>query len=333
MQTVIYQAFMPFAIVEYARAATKFIAKIICLEFVLWLLAGLLGVAALGFNAPAYAQDLQSVPALSARVVDSTGTLDAAALQSLEAQLEALEKSKGSQVVVLMVPTTQPEDIASYANRVANVWKIGRKDVGDGVLIVVAKNDGKLRIEVAKTLEGAIPDLAAKQIINNAMVPAFKQKNFQGGLSAGITQIAQRIGAEGLPEPAQKTGGLNQQGDGFQWTDIIIFLFFLVPIAGGIAKQIFGNKLGALVTGGAISGLAFYVTASVALAAIAFFAALIFTLFVGLNALGTGGRRGGYGGGGGYSGGGGGWSGGGGGGGYSSGGGGDFGGGGASGSF
>ena len=310
---------MPLALLNIAQAAMKNIA------FALYLMLSLWGLQAHG-------QELQPVPTLSARVVDTTGTLDAAQTAQLEAQLAALEQSKGSQVVVLMVATTQLEDIASYANRVSNVWKIGRRNVGDGVLIVVAKNDGKVRIEVAKTLEGAIPDLAAKQIISNAIVPPFKQKDFAGGLQAGIVQIAQRIGVEGLPEPSQPAGnGSSGQGLGFQWTDIAIFLFFAVPIGGAVAKSIFGNKLGALVTGGAVGGLAFFATASVVLAVVAFFAALIFTVFAGFAGLSGGGRRGGYGGG--YSGGSGGGNWGGGGGGFSSGGGGDFGGGGASGDF
>jgi uncharacterized protein len=285
----------------------------------------------------AQAQGVQPVPALTARVVDTTGTLDAAARAQLEAKLAALEQRKGSQVVVLMVPSTQPEDIASYANRVANDWKIGRKGVGDGVLVIVAKSDRKLRIEVAKTLEGAIPDLATKQIIDEALAPKLRQGDYAGGLSDAVDAITQRIDPESLPAPAQKhanSGGLNMQGMGFQWMDIAIFLLFAIPIGGAIARQIFGNKLGSLVTGGVVGGLAFFVTASVVLAVIAFVAALIFTLMSSLGRLATGGRSG-YGGGyGGSSYGGGGWSSSGSsGGGFSSGGGGDFGGGGSSGDY
>jgi uncharacterized protein len=289
-----------------------------------WLCAALLGLGA-------HAQNLQPVPALTARVVDTTGTLDAAARQTLEAKLEALEKRKGSQVVVLIVPTTQPEDIVSYANRVANEWKIGRKEVGDGVLVIVAKNDRKLRIEVAKTLEGAIPDLAAKQIIDEALAPGLRSGDYAGGISATIDGLAKRIDAESLPEVAAKErGGLNTLGEGFQWMDIAIFMLFAIPIGGAIAKGIFGNKLGSLITGGAVGGLAFFVTASMLLAGIAFVVALLFTLMSGFSRIATGGRGGSYGGGG-WSSGGGGF--GGGGGGFSSGGGGDFGGGGASGDF
>lgn len=297
--------------------------------FVVWLC-----VALLGFGAQA--QNLQPVPALTARLVDTTATLDAAARQTLEAKLEALEKRKGSQVVVLIVPTTQPEDIVSYANRVANEWKIGRKEVGDGVLVIVAKNDRKVRIEVAKTLEGALPDLAVKQIMDEALAPGLRSGDYAGGISATIDGLAKRIDAESLPEVAAKeAGGLNTLGEGFQWMDIAIFMLFAIPIGGAIAKGIFGNKLGSLVTGGAVGGLAFFVTASMALAGIAFVVALIFTLMSSFSRLATGGR--GYGGGsyggGGWSSGSGGFGGGGGGGGFSSGGGGDFGGGGASGDF
>jgi uncharacterized protein len=239
----------------------------------------------------AYAQGVQAVPALSARVVDTTNTLDAAARQTLEAKLAALEQKSGSQVVVLIVPTTLPEDIASYANRVANEWKIGRKAVGDGVLVIVAKNDRKLRIEVAKTLEGAIPDLAAKQIIDEALAPGLRSGDYAGGLSATIDRLAQRIDKEALPAPVQPGGGgLNTLGSGFQWMDIAIFLLFAIPIGGAIAKGIFGNKLGSLVTGGVVGGLAFFVTASMVLAGIAFVVALIFTLMASFSRVATGGR-------------------------------------------
>jgi len=139
------------------------------------------------------------VPPLTGHVIDQTGTLSAADTQALEGQLVALEKARGSQVVVLMVPTTAPEDIAAYANRVGNQWKIGRRDVGDGVLVLVAKNDRKMRIEVAKSLEGAIPDIAAARIIDGAMKPRFQQGDFAGGLSAAVTQIGARIAGEALP--------------------------------------------------------------------------------------------------------------------------------------
>ncbi len=284
-----------------------------------------------------FAQDVQPIPALTGHVVDTTGLLDASQQAALEAKLDALEKSKGSQVVVLIVPTVQPEDISSYANRVGNAWKIGRKNVGDGVLFVVAFKDRQMRIEVAKTLEGAIPDLAAKQIITNAVTPRFKAGDYAGGISAGVDQLSARIKGEALPEvgAAGTTGGSGGSGlpGGFEWMDLAIFLFFAVPIGGAVAKSIFGQKLGSLITGGAVGTLAFVFTASLIIASLAGVVALLFALFSGLPG-GSRGRSGGSGrggfGGGGF--GGGGFSGGGGGG-FSSGGGGDFGGGGASGSW
>ncbi len=284
---------------------------------------------------PARAQGVLPVPELTARVVDQTGTLDAVQRQGIEDKLAALEQSKGSQVAFLIVATTQPEDIASYANRVANAWKIGRRQVGDGVLLVVAKDDRRVRIEVAKTLEGAIPDLAALQIIDTAITPAFRQGDYAGGLRAAADQITARINGEALPEPqrpeAQRTGAA-----GFDWFDLAIFLFFAVPIAGAVLRGIFGRKLGALITGGGVGGIALLITSSLVIAGLAGLLALLFALLSG----GVGGssyRRGGYVGGpwmgtGGWGGGssGGSW---GGGGGFSSGGGGDFGGGGASGDW
>src|SRR4051812_35918251 len=137
----------------------------------------------------AAAQGVLPVPELTARVIDQTDTLDAIQRKGLEEKLAALEQQKGTQIVVLMVPTTQPEGIASYANRVGNSWKIGRKQVGDGILVIVAKNDRAVRIEVAKTLEGAVPDLAASRIIEEAITPRFRAGDFAGGLQAGIDQL------------------------------------------------------------------------------------------------------------------------------------------------
>ncbi len=306
---------------------------------------GRLGLSALAlvFAIGLSAQGLLPVPALTAHVIDQTGTLDGSAKQALEAKLTAFEQQKGSQVVMLMVPTTQPEDIVSYANRVGNAWKIGRKGVGDGLLVIVAKTDRKVRIEVSKKLEGAIPDLAASQIIEDAITPNFRQGNYAAGLDAAAGQIMARITGEALPAPAarqrQTSGGQIFGGDGFQWTDMAIFLLFAVPIGGAIARSIFGARLGSLVTGGAVGALAWFVTSSLALAVVAGVFALVFGFMAGAwgASSGRGATRGGMGGLGGLGGGLGGWSsggsGGGGGGGFSSGGGGDFGGGGASGSW
>ena len=285
----------------------------------------------------ARAQALQSVPALTARVIDQTGTLDAVQVKGLDDKLASLEQAKGAQVVVLMVPTTQPEDIASYANRVGNAWKIGRKDVGDGVLVIVAKNDRKVRIEVAKSLEGAIPDLAAKEIIDTAITPAFKQGNYAGGLLAAADQLIVRISREGLPAPQQQQGSSSGSdgfsiGKAFDLFDNLGVLAFGVLIGGSILRHAIGPKFGALATSAGAGVAALMLTGYLVVAAVVAFVALLVTLFLPMIPLGGGGRSSG---GGGWSSGGGGWSSGSSssGGGFSSGGGGDFGGGGASGDW
>ena len=273
------------------------------------------------------AQDVLPVPPLSAHVIDTTATLSSAQQQALDAKLQAFEAASGAQVVVLVVPTTQPEDIASYANRVANTWQIGRREIGDGLLLIVAKNDRQLRIEVAKTLEGAIPDLAAKRVIDQAITPQFKQGNFAGGLDEGVTQIMALIKGEALPAPQVSSGG-RRANSGFQWMDLAVFLFFAVAAGGSIAQRVFGTKLGSALTGGAAGVVALVLTSSVVVAVLVALAALVLTLLFHLGrGLPSSGRNGW--GGGGF--GGGGWGGHSGGGGFRSGGGGDFGGGGASG--
>ena len=303
-----------------------------------WLRSALAWIGlALFLAISATAQGVLPVPPLGARVIDTSGTLDAAQQQALEAKLAAFEATKGSQVVVYLLPTTQPEDIASFANRVANEWKIGRRAVGDGVLVIVAKNDRKVRIEVAKTLEGAIPDLAAKRIIDEVITPRFKQGDFAGGLDAAVTRITALISGEALPEPVRSTQTGPLAAMGMEWMDFLIFMLFAVPIASAVARSVFGRKLGAVITGGGVGVLAMVVTASLLISGLAAVAALIFTLLSGSftpPSSGRGPRSGGGLGGGGWGGGtGGGWSGGSGGGGFSSGGGGDFGGGGASGNW
>ena len=274
---------------------------------------------------------LQPIPPLTGHVIDTTATLSPQEAQALEAKLTAFETAKGSQVVVLMVPSTLPEDIVDYAQRVGDLWKIGRKEVGDGVLLIVAKDDRKLRIATAKTLEGAIPDLAASQIIEKAITPRFRTGDFAGGLNAGIDQITALISGEPLPAPSAPQGDFG--GGGTNWGDLAVLLFFGVPIAAKVLGGMVGRKAGSFITGGAVGVLAWLFTASLVIGGVAAVAAMVFALVSSFAPTGGSGGRGGRGGpwGGGGFGGGMGGGGGFGGGGFRSGGGGNFGGGGASG--
>ncbi|MCX2860457.1 TPM domain-containing protein [Paucibacter sp. PLA-PC-4] len=286
----------------------------------------------LALSLPALAQEEQPVPALSARVIDRTATLSESQRAALEAKLATFEAEAGPQIVVLITATTLPEDIAAYAQRVADSWKIGRREVGDGVLILVAKEDRKIRIEVAKALEGAVPDLAARQIIQNAITPAFKKGDYAGGLNQAVDQLQARIRGENLPVPGQRSSGSGASG--FDFEELAAVFFIGVPVLGALLTSLFGRKLGSVATGGAAGALGWFFSTSVIVAGLAGVAALVLVGVLGIGAARRGGRGGGLGGGpviwGG--GGGGGW-GGGDGGGFSSGGGGDFGGGGASGDW
>lgn len=298
-------------------------------------LLGLLGLqlGLLLWATLAPAQDVLPVPAANARVIDQTGTLSEAQRGALESKLAAFEAQSGPQIVMLLVPSTAPEDIASYAQRVADSWKIGRREVGDGVLLVVSKGDRRVRIEVAKALEGAIPDLAARQIIDNAIRPAFRADDYAGGLNRAADQLMARIKGEGLPAPSARTGAR----EGLQLEELGMFFFIAVPVIGAVLTGLFGRKLGSLLAASAAGGIGWWFTASLLVAVGAGIAALV---VIGILGIGSAARRigragrdlphiGGWGGGGGFGGGGFG----GGGGGFSSGGGGDFGGGGASGDW
>jgi len=218
-------------------------------------------------------------------VIDQTSTLSAAESSALESRLSAFEQETGAQVVVLMVMTTAPEDIASYTNRVANTWKIGRKDVGDGLLLLVAKQDRKIRIEVAKSLEGAVPDLAAKRVIDEAITPHFKQGRFAAGIDAAISQISALIRSESLPAPTADSVASTAPSQGFSWTDIGIFLFFAVPVGAAIARAVFGPVFGVLLVGLGTGFLAYLFTRSYLLAA---FAGLLGWVWGALSSAGSG---------------------------------------------
>ena len=296
----------------------------------------LLVLGLLSVGSVASAQGLVPVPALTARVIDQTATLDAASLAAIEAKLAAFEQSNGSQVVVLMVPTTAPEDIADFTQRVGDAWKIGRADVGDGALFVIAKDDRRLRIATAKALEGAVPDLLARRIIDSAVTPAFRQGDYAGGINAGVDQILARIRGEELPLPEASAAQRAAGSSDFEWMDALIFLVFAVPMLSGLLRGMFGNKLGTLLTGVGAGALAWVLTAVVWVAigaGLLGMLAALFMQFLPAASLGGGSGRGGRGGWGGGGLGGGGFGGGRGGGGFSSGGGGNFGGGGASGGW
>ena len=299
-------------------------------------LAGLLkiisGLAlALSIGTAAWAQDVLPVPALTGRVVDQANVLSVADRAALEQKLAAFEAQAGPQIVLLLVATTLPEDITSYAQRVADSWKIGRRTVGDGLLMVVARDDRKLRIEVAKALEGAVPDLAARQIIDRAITPAFKRGDYAGGLNAGLDSLMARLRGENPPPSAAQ--GQQGNGGGLDWQTAAMFLFVGVPVVGGVLSAVLGRKLGAVATAGGTGALAFWLSTSLLIGGIAGVVALLLVGVMGVG--GSRGRSGGlgvppiiFGGGGG-----GGFGGRGGGGGFRSGGGGDFGGGGASGGW
>ncbi|QSE98238.1 TPM domain-containing protein [Fulvivirga lutea] len=185
-------------------------------------------------------QDVQPIPQLWARVTDQTNTLSSGEVQQLENRLESLEKSKGSQIAVLIVPTTGPEPIEDYSIRVADKWKIGREGIDDGVILLIAKNDRKLRIEVGYGLEGAITDLQSKRIIEEYITPNFKQGDFYGGISEGVEALAGLIAGEELPEPTNSDYTSSEDGSGWWFA---IFMFSMV--VGGISSSKYGKWKGA----------------------------------------------------------------------------------------
>ncbi|MEJ7669147.1 MAG: TPM domain-containing protein [Casimicrobiaceae bacterium] len=273
---------------------------------------------------------LARIPALTKRVTDLAGTLTTAERQALEEKLAAWEQASGNQLVVLSVPSTQPEPIEAYSIRVAEAWKIGRKGNDNGALFLIAKDDKKMRIEVGYGLEGSLTDATARRIIAETVAPFFRQTQFAAGINAGVDQIIAVVN-KGEPLAARPATPAKRVGGGFSFETLLILLFVVVPVLGSMLRRVFGKALGSTVGAGVVGAAAWFVAGSLAIAIGAAIAAFIVMLMFGLSS-GLARRGGGVwlpSGGGGW---GGGWSGGGGGGGFSGGGGG-FGGGGASGGW
>jgi uncharacterized protein len=215
-----------------------------------------------------------AVPPLTGRVVDLTATLTSDQAATLEQKLKDFEDRKGSQLAVLIVPTTQPETIEQYSLRVVEQWKLGRKKVDDGALLIVAKNDRKLRIEVGYGLEGALTDATSKRIIDEIITPKFRSGDFAGGISDGVDRILKVIDGEPLPapKPEGELPDLSAIGEYFP------FLFIGTLFAGGIFRAIFGRLLGALIAGGGIGIVMWLLIGTLPLAAIAALIVFVLTL-------------------------------------------------------
>jgi uncharacterized protein len=242
-----------------------------------------------------------AVPPLKARVIDLSATLSSQQQATLEQTLAAFESRKGSQIAVLIVPTTQPETVEQYAVRVEETWKLGRKGVDDGVLLVIAKNDRKLRIEVGYGLEGVLNDATAKRVIEEEITPRFKQGDFYGGITAGVERIIRVIDGEPLPPPKPR----QTSGSHIDLNSLLFIGFILVFVVGSLLRAVFGRFLGAGIIGAIAGFIAWTLGGALLIGIVVSIIAFIFSLFSG--------TRGGWGGyaGGGFGGGGGGFSGGG----------------------
>ncbi len=248
------------------------------------------------------------LPPLLGHVTDQTGTLTPGQQSMLEQTLSAFEAKKGSQLAVLLIPTTAPEEIEQFSLRLAEQWKLGRKKADDGAILVIAKNDRVMRIEVGYGLEGALSDITSKRIISETITPRFKQGDYFGGIEAGVNQIITVVDGEPLPAPNNRT----TQGDPVI-RQLAPILFIVALAVGGMLRSIFGKVPGALITGAVVSALAWLVIGTLILSVLAGLGAMVFTLLGNtrmlyhIGGLGGGGRSAGTGfrgGGGGFGGGG-----------------------------
>lgn len=259
------------------------------------------------------AQNLAPIPPLASPVVDTTATLGAGDIARLEQQALALQQRKGSQLQILIVPTTQPETIEDYAQRVFDSWKLGRKGVDDGVLLVVAKDDRKVRIQPGYGLEGAIPDITAGRVIQEYLVPKFRAGDFAGGIGDASAQLVRLIDGEALPAPMAPRSG--EEPDWFPAVFLAFFVsMFVRAMLGSLQLMLRMLIVGVLAGGVLLLFSAPWVVTLIGAAVGAVVGALTgsgsYVRHGGWGSLGSGGSSGGWGGSSGSSGGG--WSGGGG---------------------
>ncbi len=218
-----------------------------------------------------------AVPPLVGRVVDQTGTLGSGDIASLNQTIRDFETRKGSQIAVLIVPTTDGEAIEQFSLRAAEAWKIGRKKIDDGAVLVIAKNDRHLRIEVGYGLEGALTDVTTKRIIDEEITPKFKSGDFAGGVSAGVNKMIRVIDGEKLPAPEPphwQNTGLFDVSDMFN-----PFLLIPVFLLGGLMRSMLGRLVGSAVSGGVVTLIAWFLFGSLAGALFAGGIATLFVLF------------------------------------------------------
>ena len=257
------------------------------------MLRALLVAVALCLTHPAGAQALKAVPALSTRVVDQTSTLSADQRAQLDAKLAACERQKGAQIAVLIVASVAPETVEQYALRVVEAWQLGRRGIDDGVLLLVAKQDRKLRIEVGYGLEGALNDATAKRIISETIAPRFKGGDFYGGIDGGVDAIIKVVSGEALPAPKAATADVSVD------LETLIFVgFVLIFVVGGVLRALLGRLLAAGVIGTLAGVIASLLVSSLLLGVLAGLVAFVVALFAGISGVsginGLGGGRGGW---------------------------------------
>ncbi|MBS2132105.1 YgcG family protein (plasmid) [Burkholderia thailandensis] len=255
-------------------------------------------IVTLALLGPAGAAAEVAVPTLTARVTDQTATLTPDQIDSLGQTLESFEARKGTQIAVLIVPTTEPETIEQYSLRVVEQWKLGRRQVDDGALLIVAKNDRALRIEVGYGLEGALNDAISNRIIREIIVPRFRENDFYGGIAAGVDQMIRVADGEPLPPPQTRPRG----GSPDVWK-LAPVIFMLAVALASVLRSAFGRLPGAVIAGGGAALIAWLLATGIAAVAAAGVIAFLFTLFgTGMGAYvgtyGIGHHRGGFGGGG-----------------------------------
>jgi uncharacterized protein len=213
----------------------------------------------------ASAQGLQPIPSLERRVTDAADILSAAEESALEEKLAAFEARKGAQIAVLAVASTAPEEIEQYSIRVVDAWKLGRKGVDDGALLIVAVDDKRLRIEVGRGLEGVLTDLTSNRIIQETITPLFRGGDYAGGINAGVDRMISVVDGEPLPEPEQQWQGGKEGG----LENILGLIFVLAIVLSAILRKILGRILGAVTTGGVLGALGFLVTGAIGMAFLA----------------------------------------------------------------
>jgi uncharacterized protein len=247
-----------------------------------------LSLALISILAPLSLASALQVPPLRGRVNDLAGLLPAERARALEERLARFEKETGHQIAMLTIASLEGEDLEGFSIRVAEKWKIGKKGFDNGAILLIAKNDRKLRIEVGYGLEGVLPDAIASRIVREVIVPRFRANDFPGGIEAGLEAIMKVTHGEALALPSSQEIARPRNGVLSGFLSVFVWglagLLFLSAVTSGIRREVrpWARRTPAGALAGGLLGVFFAIPVAIELGLFPFVLAVLVSVLLGM---------------------------------------------------